>query len=218
MRVGSHDNLFPLIRAISDADGYFMDAAGEVFSIKRSNKPIRMVGTTTGGIRYITITSPMGNSRAIRHTTLVAAAKAHPSFSQETATATPADRSSLAQAVATKTPAVNVAVPQIAAQWPFNQKAAAPSNPIAAAATEPAPVAPAAQTPPAKLPTLAPAKPRSWLIARRDANGMVVMMTPSNDEKMVLAEMARLAGQTPGAAFVKLEVQEEVRLNGLTWS
>jgi hypothetical protein len=82
-------NLFPLERAIHGIKiGYFMDAAGNVYSTRTGNTLKQLSGSYTNSGRYFSLTRVNGSrySPSIsRHATLlVADAKAHKDFVKET--------------------------------------------------------------------------------------------------------------------------------------
>lgn len=235
MRVDNLD-LFPLERILTNAQDYYMDVSGAVFSLKKGRQLRRMKGSMTPGGRAITLSLSSGRTLTKNLAGLFADAKVHPSFYMETGVVKVTDRSALAKAVAKKVAAVNNNVPVIdtaidrrtqttAGVWPFDVK----DNPIAGAASKiTSPIAAAAaasSVPAAAVPAAAatqvPVPSRGFVIAEvtptDGAMKIISTVFRPEDEQLLQLSMESLAKENLGATFLKLEIKQTVFATRLIW-
>jgi len=84
MKVGSKSGLFPLELINQDKYcGYYIDKAGELFSIKNQAEPKLLMGRRSGAYRYYTLTSRSGNSMVFNGYVIFQEARKHPAFHAE---------------------------------------------------------------------------------------------------------------------------------------
>jgi hypothetical protein len=203
-------NYFPLSLVLAATNGYYMDAAGEVWSEKAKRGTLtRLTGSTTASGRYVTLQSNSRFGQSFRYDQLQRQCKSHPQWralGMEGQAPVQVAKTDLATAMGLK-PAV---LPSVIKQMATSAIARHQATQAAIANTD---------TRHHAADVNSGIKARGWIIGSVEEGALTFGLKPAihTVEDSVNAEIDRLAKLRPGKKFVKLQIQGAVTMGAVVW-
>lgn len=194
-------NLFPITKIIASADGYFMDRAGEVWSERaRKGSLIKLAGSTTSSGRYVTMQTNGRFGQSYKLNDLQRRCKAHKDWNEDTRPLPSTDRTipsahqhQVAVPKTTLAGALGLGKSPVQIEIVSTRHHAADANDGIAK--------------------------RGWVIASVKNGKLSFAAEPTihTSDVSVISELDRLAKQSPGVKYVKLQIQGAAVAGALQW-
>lgn len=186
-------NLFPITKIIPSADGYFMDASGEVWSERGRKNLLKMSGSTTTSGRYVTMQTNGRFGQAYKLNDLQRRCKAHKDWNADTRPLPVVEPRKVTVPKTTLSSALGLSKSPVQVEVVSTRHHAADADDGIAK--------------------------RGWVIASVKGKQLSFSVDPviHTSEVSVISEMDRLAKQSPGVKYVKLQIQGAAVAGALQW-